>query len=193
MELIKEIDNYLKENLSEKRYNHSIGVMKRAEELAKIYGIDEYKAKACGLAHDIAKEINKEEALKYIQENNIIIDEVERINPGLWHAKIGADIVKKKFGFSEDMQKAIEYHNVSDPKMDMLAKIIYVADKTELGRNTNSEYNVEYERELSDKDIDEAMIYIINENTKNMLYKNKIIHPVSIETRNKLIYQKYLQ
>lgn len=190
MELIDEINKYLQETLSKKRYTHSVGVMKRAEELAKIYGIDEYKARLCGLAHDIAKEMTKEESFKYVEENNIYIDDVEKIRPGLLHGKIGADIVKKRFGFSEDMQKAVEYHITTNPEMDMLAKIIFVADKTELGRDAYSEYNVAYERKLSNEDIDETILYIIKDHTSSMLDKNKIIHPKSIETRNKIIYEK---
>lgn len=190
MELIDEIDKYLQETLSKKRYTHSVGVMKRAEELAKIYGIDEYKASLCGLAHDIAKEMKKEASFKYVEKNNIYIDDVEKIKPGLLHGKIGADIVKRRFGFSDDMQKAIEYHITANPEMDMLAKIIFVADKTELGRDAYSEYNVAYERKLSNEDIDEAILYIIKDHTRSMLDENKIIHPKSIETRNKIIYEK---
>ena len=186
---IEEINSEVKKILSSKRYNHSVGVMNRAAELAKIYGADIEKAKACGLAHDIAKEMNKEEYEQYIKNNNINVDEIEKIKASLLHGKIGADMAKKKFNFSVDMQKAIEYHTTTDPNMDMLAKIIYVADKTEIGRESKY-YDIKYERELADKDIDEAIIYIINENIKDMLSKNKIIHPKCIETRNKLIFEK---
>ena len=70
-ELLNKIDNDLKKVLSEKRYNHSLGVMKKAEELAKIYKIDIDKAKLVGLAHDIGKELSKEEMLEYARKNNI--------------------------------------------------------------------------------------------------------------------------
>lgn len=185
MELIEEIKKYLKDTLSEKRYQHSIGVMQRATELAEIYGVNLEKAKICGLLHDIAKEMTVEQSLKYAEENNIFIDKVEKINTGLLHGKIGADIAKKKFNISKDMQKAIEYHTTTNPQMDMLAKIVYVSDKTELGRD--NKYNVEYERLLANKDIDKAVVYIINEGLKNMILKDKIIHPRSIETRNYIL------
>ena len=80
MELIDKIIQELKENLSEKRYIHSLGTMERAEELAKIYGVDIEKARLAGLTHDIAKEMTKEESLQYIKEHNIEIDEIEEIN-----------------------------------------------------------------------------------------------------------------
>ena len=138
-ELLNKIDNDLKKVLSEKRYNHSLGVMKKAEELAKIYKIDVDKAKLVGLAHDIGKELPKEEMLEYVKENNIEVDSVEEVNVGLLHAKIGADICKKKYGFSQDMQNAIKYHTVGNENMDLLAKIIFVADKIEDGRTYKAE------------------------------------------------------
>ena len=55
LELIEKIKKDLKNMLSEYRYNHSIGVMNKAIELAKIYGVDEDKAALAGLTHDIAK------------------------------------------------------------------------------------------------------------------------------------------
>lgn len=73
----EEIEKIVKQTLSEKRFNHSKGVAKRAIELAHIYKQDEQKAKLIGIAHDIAKEMPKEQALQYIKENNIIFDEIE--------------------------------------------------------------------------------------------------------------------
>ena len=99
---LEEIQKYVKENLSQKRYNHSIGVMERAIELAKKYGADVDICAKIGVAHDIAKEIPEEEKIKYCIENNIEIDETERINTPLLHAKIGKDIAIKKFGFSKN-------------------------------------------------------------------------------------------
>ena len=133
-ELLQRIDEDLKKELSEKRYNHSIGVMKKAEKLAKIYGENVNKVKLVGLAHDIGKEFSEEDKLKYCRENEIFVDEIERVNVGLLHAKIGADICKKRYEFTKDMQNAIKYHTTGNANMDILAKIIFVADKIEDGR-----------------------------------------------------------
>ena len=81
-ELLKRIDSDLKSTLSEKRYKHSLGVMKKAEELALIYGVDVNIAKLTGLAHDIGKEFSDEEMLKYAKENNIEVDSLEKVNVG---------------------------------------------------------------------------------------------------------------
>ena len=195
-ELLKKIDSDLKNALSEKRYKHSLGVMKKAEELALIYGIDTNIAKLTGLAHDIGKEFSDEEMLKYARENNIQVDNVEAVNVGLLHAKIGADICKKKYNFTIEMQNAIKYHTVGNENMDLLAKIIFVADKTEEGRNYKDEAKNEQlqkVRELSKKNIDEALLYEIDSSLIYTIQKHKLVHTDSILTRNKLLIHIYFQ
>ena len=195
-ELLKKIDSDLKNALSEKRYKHSLGVMKKAEELALIYGIDINIAKLTGLAHDIGKEFSDEEMLKYARENNIQVDNVEAVNVGLLHAKIGADICKKKYNFTIEMQNAIKYHTVGNENMDLLAKIIFVADKTEEGRNYKDEAKNEQlqkVRELSKKNLDEALLYEIDSSLIYTIQKHKLVHTDSILTRNKLLIHIYFQ
>lgn len=188
--LLKQIDEDLKKEISEKRYKHSMGVMKKAEELAKIYGEDVNKAKLIGLAHDIGKELSKEEKLQYAIENKLGVDEIEKVNIGLLHAKIGADICKKRYGFTEDMQDAIKYHTVANKNMNLLAKIIFVADKIEENRNYKNEEKqakLEEARRIATEDIDKAVLYEIDMSLEYTLRKNELIHPDSIFTRNKII------
>ena len=186
MELIEQIKKDLKNILSEKRYTHSVGVMEMAAKLAEIYRADIETAKLAGILHDIAKEMSSEEKLKYVKENNIIINEVERINTPILHGKIGADIAKKKYGINEQVQRAIEYHTTTNPNMDLISKIVYVSDKIELNRKSE-DYDIKYERELALKDIDKTIIYIIDSNIKSLLNKGKLIEAEMIETRNKLL------
>lgn len=189
MELIDTIKKDLKEILSERRYIHSIGVMEMCGELAKIYNIDIEKAQIAGLLHDNAKEMTKEEMFKYAEENDIEINEIERISFPILHGKIGADIAKKKYGVDKQIQDAIKYHTTTSPKMDTLAKILYVSDKIELNR-TSEDYNIEYERELAKKDLDATVIYIIDANIKTLIEKEKLIEKEAIDTRNCLLIKK---
>lgn len=183
-ELLKEIDEDAKKMLSEKRYIHCRNVMKRAVELAKIYGINENKAMLAGLAHDIAKEMPKDEMFKYIEEHNIKIDEFERKNPGLIHGKIAAVFCKEKYGFTEDMQKALEYHTTGEPDMDDLAKIVFIADKTEVGRKNNDWEKI---REKEKKGLDALLLYVIDESICYVIKKGKQIRVDTIFTRNYLL------
>lgn len=192
MELIERIKNDLKENLTEYRYIHSLGVMEMAEELATIYNVDVESARLAGLLHDIAKEMTEEESLKYVAENDIAIDDIEKINVSILHGKIGADIAKKKYGVNEQIQKAIQYHTETNPNMDTLAKIIYVSDKIEKNRKPEK-FDLEYERKLAKEDIDAAVLFIIDASIKKVIKKGKLLHPTIVETRNKIIMNKMQQ
>ena len=186
MEKIENIQTELKTILSEKRYKHSIGVMKKAEELAKQYGVDTHIAALVGLAHDIGKEMPNEEKIEYVKKHQISIDEIEQQNIGLLHAKIGADITKR-YGFTEEMQKAILYHNTGHVDMDLLAKIVFIADKIEENRDYEE---VEELRKLAVEDIDECTLIILDKTIKKNIDKGVLIHPDGIFARNQMLVQK---
>lgn len=182
----KEIENDVKSVLSEYRFTHSLGVAKKAVELAKIYGVQEEIAKKVGIAHDIAKEMTDEEMIEYAKANNIRIDEIETVKPSLLHGKIGADIAAKKFGFTQDMINAIKWHTTGRENMSMLEKIIYVADKTEENRK-GTRFNLEKSRELSTQNIDETLIFLMNEFITYNVKNEWLIHPETIKARNDLL------
>ena len=190
--LLKKISQDVKKELSEKRYNHSLGVMRKAEELAKLYRADVNKAKLVGLAHDIGKEFSREDKLEYAKSNHIEVDEIEKINVGLLHGKIGADICKKRYNFSEDMQNAIKYHTTGSGKeeMTLLEKIIFLADKIEENRSYKDENKMaelEELRELAKENLDLAVVKAIDNSLIYTIQKGELIHPDSVMSRNALI------
>ena len=66
---LDEIQNWLKLNLYEERYIHSIGTMECAVELAKLFNLDPEKAKTAGLLHDCAKCFSNEKLHQIITEH----------------------------------------------------------------------------------------------------------------------------
>lgn len=180
-ELLERIKANAKAMLSKKRYIHSVGVMKKAEELARVYNIDEEKAKLLGMAHDIAKEMQKEEIFEYIKKYHISIDEYEEKNMSLLHGKIGAYFCKEKYEFTEDMQKAVEYHTTGHPEMDDLAKIIFIADKIEEGRK---HVNFSEVLEKQGEGLNSLLLYVLDHSIIHVIEKKKTMHPATILTRN---------
>jgi predicted HD superfamily hydrolase involved in NAD metabolism len=181
---ITQIDKMIKERLSEKRYYHCICTMEQCEILAQIYKEDVEKLKKIGLAHDIAKEMTEEEKLNYIKENHIKADNVEIENQELLHAKIGADMCRKLFGFSDDMCDAIEAHTTAKEHMTMMDKIIYVADSIGLDRKWK---DVDILRQLAKEDINQAVIYMLDKTIEGRIQKKEMIKIDSILARNQLL------
>ena len=181
---LEEIIEIVRKTLSDERFYHSKCVMERCEEVAKMVGFDVDIAKKVGIAHDIAKEMPDEEKIQYCKDNNIEIDNIEEQKTILLHAKIGADIVKKQFGFSESMANAIKSHTTGLPNMDILAKILLVADCTSDERGFP---DIEYTNQLLQKDIDEAVLYILDKKIEIQIKRHETMHTNSVITRNWMI------
>ena len=107
----------VKKLVSEKRFKHSEGVVQRALEYAQIYGADENEVKLSAIAHDIAKELPKDKIISYAKEIGVNLDKIEKINLNLPHAKLGAQICKTKYEFTDDMANAVKYHTTGRENM----------------------------------------------------------------------------
>ena len=187
MKSIEDVKQELEKMLSPKRYEHSIGVMEKAIELAEIYGEDKEKAAYVALTHDIAKEMTDEELINYSIENNITITEDDKLIPMALHGIIGSNIVKKKYNFTDEMCDAIYYHTTGRPNMTLLDKIIYVADKCEETTRI-SEHANELREIVKEKGLDEAILFVMDDWTLAKAIENrKLIHPNTIYARNDII------
>lgn len=186
--LIDIIKNELKSKLSDERAMHCISTMERAEEIAKDYEIDIQIVKLTALAHDIAKEMTIDEYESYAKDNKIYISEIDKDANAILHGIIGANMVKQKYGFTQEMQDAIYYHSTGRANMTLLDKIIFLADKSEKYREG---VDADKLREvMQNEGLDKAILwdidyYIIPRTIK----KQKTIHPQSINTRNYIIKQ----
>ena len=147
MELV-EIRKKLKKVQDKDRYEHTKGVMYTAGCLAMAYGYDMQKAMLAGLLHDCAKCIPNDEKLRLCEENDILISSVERENPFLLHAKLGALLAKTEYDVTDPLiLHAIKVHTTGEPDMNILDKIIYIADYIEPNRNKAA--NLDCVRELA--------------------------------------------
>ena len=181
---LEEAKELIKSILSEKRYNHSICVMERCIEYAQIYGIDENKACLMGLLHDMAKEMSKEEKIEYCNNNDLPIDDIERRHVTLLHAKIAAHMAKTKYGLSNDVCDAIEYHTTGRVNMTIWDKILYAADATGKDRHYD---NTEFLYNLAKENIDKCVIEILKVSTIDRFEEEKLVHLESVKAFNDLL------
>ncbi len=171
----------VKNALSEKRFRHSEGVVKRALEYAEIYDVDKETVKCVAIAHDIAKELPENDVKTFIERYSIDLDEIEKNNKNLIHAKVGAYICKNKFNFTDDMANSVMYHTTGRANMSLLEKVIYLADATDENRGYE---DINYYVDLVKKNIDDAMVQVSKWVIGHLLENEMIIHPDSIECYN---------
>ena len=173
---------FLKDNLDDFRYGHSIRVMETAVELARIHGVDEEKAQMAGILHDSGKWKSREKTLQKVQDWGIILSEEERAEYNLVHGALSTYIAKNIFGIEDaDVLNAIKNHITGRPAMSDLEKIVYIADMIEPARNYEF---VDDFRAMAKVDLDRTMYEILNENLAHLIRNDRYIAGSSLEARN---------
>ena len=176
---IEEIKKDVRNSLSDYRYNHSLRVMEEAELLARHYKANIEKCMLCALTHDMCKEFTDKENNDFIKKYNLPKELLNDENRNIVHGYIASILVKEKYNFTSDMVLAVRYHTTGYPNMDILAKIVYLADKIEKGKDYPG---IEDERLLAYQDIDKAIILCLNNQIKHLKEKNKVINKMGYET-----------
>lgn len=176
--IILQIQKDLKHKQDAYRYNHTIGVMYTAASLAMRHGCDIQKAMIAGILHDSAKCIPADKKIRLCEKYNIRMTEVERRNPFLLHAKLGAFIAAKNYDIHDnEIISAILNHTTGKPNMSMLDKIIFVADYIEPQR-TKAEKLPEI-RTCAFENIDKAVALIMKETLDYLSAISGDIDPVT--------------
>ncbi|MDX8289913.1 bis(5'-nucleosyl)-tetraphosphatase (symmetrical) YqeK [Metabacillus indicus] len=177
----------VKEQLTEHRYVHTIGVMETAIELADRYGGDLKKAETAAIFHDYAKFRSKEEMKQIITEQKMAPDLLIHSSE-LWHAPVGAYLVKKEAGIEDaEILDAIRYHTSGRENMTLLDKIIYVADYIEPGRIFPGAEEV---RKIAETDLNQALMASMKNTILFLLKKNQPIYPQTLQSYNYLVFEK---
>ena len=149
-ELEKAVVSLLKPN----RVPHVLGCRDAAVELARLWGADEKAAARAGLLHDITKALDGPLQIALCRAYGAEIDEFSLRNPKILHAYTGSLVAERIFGESAAVVDAIRTHTAAAADMNILQKIIYVADYMEPNRSFDG---VEELRHLAHTDIDKAL------------------------------------
>lgn len=177
----------VKKLLSPNRYYHSECVARRAEELAERFGANPEKAKLAGLLHDVMKNRTDNYLLQYFDRNAIILSDIEKNSPPLWHSIAGAFFVRQELGIGDaDIFRAIRYHTTARANMSVLEKVIYIADCISEDRKFDG---VEEERKLAKKSLDKALLHSLRHNIAWLAQAKRPLHPDSIDAYNQLIME----
>ncbi len=172
----------LEELIGEYRFNHSLGVMETAERFCKALGENPDKGKIAGLFHDCGKFLDKKMAFEFIKDNNLVYPEEYLENFQLLHPHLGADVARIVFDINDDyILDSIRYHTTLRENPSLLDKIIFITDAIEPGRDFEG---VEKLRDLANKNIDEAILFSLDDTIKALINKGKYLGIDTIKARN---------
>lgn len=185
---IEEIKDWLKKDLCEERYIHSIGTMETAVELAEMFGLDVDKARITGLLHDCAKCFSNDMLLDIIQKHIPTVDECELLNYKTLHAPVSAYIAQKEWEIDDkEILDAIRWHTLGRLNMTDFEKIIFLADKIE-SKTRDLEFRHQCLELLKEKDgLDKAMFSCFESTIKSLVDRKLAICHITIDVYNELL------
>lgn len=181
---IEELKEKLKNCLTEERYEHSIGTMEKAMELALKFNCDVKKAQYAGLLHDCAKCLTNEE----LEESKSCFEACEMLSAKTWHAPVGAILAKEKYAIDdEEILSAIRWHTVGKKDMTDFEKIIFLADKIET-RTREEKFRLKIEEVLNETNsLDEALLKSFKITIKSLLKRKLPICYQTVDVYNALL------
>ena len=176
----------IRSRLSDYRFVHSLNVADTAKSLAETYGGDPGKAFLTGLMHDVLKEQDREEALKFFEAHGDVLTRLEKNAPKLWHAMTGAVYLKEKYGLDEEIVSAVRYHTTGKAGMNKLEKILFTADFISADRDYPGVEDMRKRAEISlETAMEEGLRFTINELSEKCVP----IHPDTLDCYNEIILE----
>ena len=172
-----------------KRYEHTLGVAYTATALAMRYEESLKSAELAGLLHDCAKCLTDEKRIAICEKHNISINEVERRNPFLLHAKVGSFLAMEEYHvYDADIINAILNHTTGRPGMSLLEKIIFIADYIEPGRKNAP--NLGEIRKLAFVDLDQCLVIVLKNILEYLETSDGEIDPMTRKTYEYYVNQE---
>lgn len=181
-----EILSWLKNNLNEERYIHTLGTAECAKELASKFNLDCEKAYLAGLLHDCAKCFSNEKLLDIIHQH-LNVEECEMLNYKTLHAPVSAYIAEKEFQVNDkEILSAIRWHTLGKLDMTDFEKIVFLADKIE-PNTRDKEYSDKIKTLLDEPNgINKALLKCYKETIKSLVKRDLKICLLTIDIYNKL-------
>jgi nicotinate-nucleotide adenylyltransferase len=187
----KKMEVRLKQDLSYKRFTHSLGVRYTAACLAMHYGCDIDKAMLAGGLHDCAKHLSDEELINECKQNNIDISKTEANSPYLLHTKVGVLYAKTIYGVEDDeVLGAIRYHTTGRPEMTLLEKIIFTSDYIEPNRKWGDELAI-FRRQVF-QHLDRTVALVLEDMVRYHQETKQELGVDEITTQSYQYYKRYL-
>lgn len=171
----------LRQQIKPSRFEHVLRVEETAMKLAEPLGLNLEKVSISALLHDFAKEMDEQEmfALAYSYWPN---EALKTATGDIWHGPAAAQISRTNFNCQdESILKAIAGHTIGWFEMDLLAKVIYMADYIEPGREFKG---VKKARRLTNKDLNKACEYKMIRTLKYLLKQRVPIFTGTIDIYN---------
>ena len=207
IETLSKIRSSLPSYITGKRLEHTYSVEKEAlaisEILFPLFGIDKQYQRdlsAAALLHDITKYLSADTQNELCKEYGIEIDPYSESNTAVLHSKTAAHVAKRDFCINDFVFSAIFCHTTGKENMNLLEKIIFIADYIEITRTHTSciearkyFYDSIGKGENALDTLNKTIIMSIDSTLAFLIEKGVVIDSQTIKARNFLLAEYALQ
>ena len=157
----RNIEIYIKKNLSDKRFMHSKRTAETTEKLCRLHGFDPEKGRKAGLLHDAARELEHDEVFRLVESDGFGISRIEEEYPVLLHGRAGAVIAVNELGVDDsEVIDAIRWHTTGRRGMTGITSALYVADYIEPGR---VHIDNEFRKRIKELNLDQLVMEVVRD------------------------------
>ncbi|MEW6420761.1 MAG: bis(5'-nucleosyl)-tetraphosphatase (symmetrical) YqeK [Deinococcota bacterium] len=151
-----------------RRFEHVLRVAELACQIARANGLDEARAYAAGILHDIARDLPDAELLRLAPPECAI----DAAHPLALHGRAARTLLER-WGYSDPVVlEAVEDHTTGPRGGNPVAACLYVADVSEPGRGVNDDI-----RELALRDLEAALDRAIVSKVTYLQGRGIQVHP----------------
>lgn len=182
-----ELIQRIKEQVKPKRFAHILRVEETALQLAERYSADLEAVSIAALLHDYTKNLPldamRQLAVKFWEE-----EQLSHQGGSVLHGFAAAQACYEQFGCTNSsILNAIAGHTIGWYEMDLVAKIVYIADYIEPERNFPE---VEKVRILAEEDLDEAVWFKMTRTLQILIERRKPLYQGAIDIYNTWVSQR---
>lgn len=160
-----------------RRFEHVLRVASLARDIAHANRLDERRAYAAGMLHDIARDLPDSELLRLAPPES----EIDLRHPLALHGRAARTLLSQ-WGYSDEVVlEAVEDHTTGPRSSSGVAACVYVADVSEPGRGVNDDI-----RELALQDLNAALARAIGSKVLYLQERGITVHPRTLDAYRQL-------
>ncbi|USS91178.1 bis(5'-nucleosyl)-tetraphosphatase (symmetrical) YqeK [Fructilactobacillus carniphilus] len=176
-----EIIAKMSKQLKQSRLEHCLRVEQTAIELAQENDADVTVAGLAGLVHDYAKQRDVDEFTTLIKQDHLD-PELLKYGRAIWHGYVGYLMIQRELGINDNrILRAVKYHTIGAPVMDVYAQIVYMADYIEPERDFTG---VDEARAITQHNLWDGVVYQNAQTMKRLVNNQQAIYPAAIVAYN---------
>ncbi len=179
------LDLYLRKNLNEFRYKHTLRVVEMGILLCEKFSYENlFNVKLACYLHDAGKNLPGDEIKKIVLNEGYHLNDVQIRNIHVYHGIASMVIARDLFNICDgEVLDAIKFHVMGRENMTFLDKIVFLADFFEFGRDFDR-VNESREAALVELNINKSMLLAYDSIIKELIFYKKYIHEDTIKSRN---------